>query len=139
MVRLGLESRPIPVIKLVARRQSDPSHRDTQAPLICRAPVALGRRECVALQFDEQLIGERYPLQHEQPIYRERLLKPGRVFNSERVVGRVISCPTFPYATRSLVKQYVTAFRKVFEHAYKELGPFRVPPGFRGRKRRRRR
>ena len=58
--------------------------------------------------------GERYPLQHQQPVYKERGLNPPDSMPvSEKLRDSIIALPTFPRATRPLLDQYVEAFKKV--------------------------
>ena len=57
---------------------------------------------------------ERYPLQHNQPIYKEKGMDvPDFLPVSEELRDKIIALPTFPNAKRELLDQYIEAFKKV--------------------------
>ncbi len=60
-----------------------------------------------------QVSGERYPLQHQQPLYREKGVKIRPLPVTEAIRDKIISVPTFPRAKKALLDQYINAFRKV--------------------------
>lgn len=60
-----------------------------------------------------QISGERYPLQHQQPIYKEKNIPLGSLPVTERIRDRILSLPTFPQADSNLLDQYAKAFKKV--------------------------
>jgi len=57
--------------------------------------------------------GERYPLQHQQPIYKEKGIPLGELPITEKIRDKMLSLPTFPQANFDLLDQYAEAFRKV--------------------------
>ena len=83
-----------------------------------------------ALQAEGMDVGkERYVLMHLQPVFNEDnngfpwvqrgkiIAKPLSLPATEKLYGQVLSLPTFPQASRELVKQYVEGFKKVAENA----------------------
>lgn len=60
-----------------------------------------------------QIWAERYPLQHQQPIYKERGVPLQTLPITESIREKILSLPTFPQANFNLLDQYVKAFRKV--------------------------
>ena len=61
--------------------------------------------------------GERYPLQHQQPVYKEKGIKvPRSLPASEKLRDRIIALPAFPHAEKKLLDQYIEAFRKVIDN-----------------------
>jgi perosamine synthetase len=78
----------------------------------------------------------RYPLLHQQPLFTEGLFakigalsgrddlslpnyRPDALPRTERENERLIKLPSFPFAERPLLEEYITAFRKVIRHAAK--------------------
>ncbi len=60
-----------------------------------------------------EVSGERYPLQHQQPIYKEKNIPVEPLPVTERIRDKILSLPTFPQADFDLLDQYAEAFRKV--------------------------
>lgn len=60
-----------------------------------------------------EISGERYPLQHQQPIYKEKSIPLKELPITEKIRDKILSLPTFPQANFDLLDQYVEAFRKV--------------------------
>jgi len=60
-----------------------------------------------------EVSGERYPLQHQQPIYKEKNIPVEYLPVTERIRDKILSLPTFPQADFDLLDQYAEAFRKV--------------------------
>ena len=60
-----------------------------------------------------EVSGERYPLQHQQPIYKEKNIPVEHLPVTERIRDKILSLPTFPQADFDLLDQYAEAFRKV--------------------------
>ncbi len=60
-----------------------------------------------------EVSGERYPLQHQQPIYKEKNIPLEALPVTEKIRNRILSLPTFPQADFDLLDQYAEAFRKV--------------------------
>ncbi|MGV8138895.1 MAG: DegT/DnrJ/EryC1/StrS family aminotransferase [Mangrovibacterium sp.] len=97
-------------------------------------PEELGEIEIVkfiaALQAEGLEIGkERYVLMHQQPVFKENNAKcpwfrkmkvipdPISLPITEKLYERLLSLPTFPQASKKLVKQYIEGFKKVVENA----------------------
>jgi len=57
--------------------------------------------------------GERYPLQHQQPIYKEMNIPIEPLPITERIRDKILSLPTFPQANIDLLDQYAEAFKKI--------------------------
>ena len=60
-----------------------------------------------------QISGERYPLQHQQTIYKERGVSLQTLPVTECIRDKILSLPVFPQADFNLLDQYAKAFRKV--------------------------
>ena len=84
-----------------------------------------------ALQAEGLEVGkERYVLMHQQPVFNEDntgfpwtaknkiIPEPVRLPATEKLYGQLISLPTFPQASKELVKQYIEGFRKVSANAH---------------------
>ena len=84
----------------------------------------------------------RYPLLHQQPLFTEGLFTkigalagrddlslpnylPDALPRTERENERLIKLPSFPFAERPLLEEYVTAFRKVMRNLAK-IGEVKV-------------
>jgi dTDP-4-amino-4,6-dideoxygalactose transaminase len=82
-----------------------------------------------------QVSGWDFPLQHQQPFYREARQQVAKLVGrdipdvevrlpvTEQVLERLLSLPTFPRGTQELLDQYVHAFRKV-SAGWREIPPF---------------
>jgi dTDP-4-amino-4,6-dideoxygalactose transaminase len=84
-----------------------------------------------ALQAEGLEVGkERYVLMHRQPVFHEDntgfpwmakdkiIPAPVRLPVTEKLYGQLLSLPTFPQASKELVKQYIEGFRKVSANAH---------------------
>lgn len=62
---------------------------------------------------------ERYPLQHQQPVYKEKNIPVTNLPVTEKIRDKIIALPTFPNAEEELLDQYFESFKKVIKNKEK--------------------